>query len=535
MTVQPLITALQDMAMDPIPCRAPATGAVFAHVPVDDAANVQAAVDRARAAQPAWAALSVRERARVLMRFRDLTRERGSALTELLSLECGKPVMEAYMAEVFTLLDLTTYFARRAHRILKPRGIRLHLMLHRRSFLHYTPRGVIGIISPWNFPLIIPGGDIVVALLAGNGVVLKPSETTPLIAMKLRELLVEAGVPADLFQLVNGYGETGAALIEAGVDKIVFTGSVATGRKVGEACARHLIPCALELGGKAPFVVLPGANLERAAQAMVWGAFVNSGQVCVSVERAYVHRSLYEPLVARVVELTQRLRQGNPAEEAVDVGAIIHPMQVDNATAQVADAKARGATIRTGGAAPAMEGTFFSPTVITEVPQEADVVQQESFAPLLPILVFDEVDEAIQLANDSHLGLMAYVFGPGGVRVAKRIESGMVMVDDVLSTYSMPETPWAGIKNSGLGRVHSDDSMRDMCRTHHVNHALLPNPFTREIWWYPYTRGGFTLIRRIVSLLFGRGFGRLSPVAEPDSNPGNPAALLPDGAMPTAD
>ncbi len=521
--------------MDPIPCRAPATGAVFAHVPVDDAARVQAAVDRARAAQPAWAALPVRERARVLMRFRDLVRERGSELTELLSLECGKPVMEAYMAEIFTLLDLTTYFARRAHRILKPKGIRLHLMLHRRSFLHYTPRGVIGVISPWNFPLIIPGGDIVVALLAGNAVVLKPSETTPLIAMKLREIFVEAGVPSDLVQVVNGYGETGAALVEAGVDKIVFTGSVATGRKVGEACARRLVPCALELGGKAPFVVLPGANLERCAQAMVWGAFVNSGQVCVSVERAYVHRSLYAPLVARVVELTERLRQGDPATGSVDVGAIIHPMQIDNARSQVADAAARGATIRTGGTSPDTAGSFFSPTVITDVPQEADVVQKESFAPLLPILAFDDVDEAIALANDSHLGLMAYVFGPGGVQVAKRLESGMVMVDDVLSTYSMPETPWAGIKSSGLGRIHSDDSMRDMCRTHHVNHALVPNPLSREIWWYPYSRGGFALIRRIVSLLFGRGLGRLSPVPEPSSHPQDPTALLPDGATPTAD
>ncbi|MEE2750273.1 MAG: aldehyde dehydrogenase family protein [Myxococcota bacterium] len=523
--------------MEHIQCRAPATGQLLANVRVDNASDVEAAVARARDAQKAWAQRPIQERSRILLKFRDLVLERGDELTELLSMECGKPRMEAYMAEIFTLVDLTTYFAKRAKRILKRKNIRLHLMVHRKSFLHYVPRGVIGIISPWNFPLIIPAGDMVIALLAGNAVVVKPSETTPLIVMKIRELFLEAGVPEDLVQVLNGYGETGAALVNAGVDKVIFTGSVATGEKIAESCGRQLIPCALELGGKAPFIVLPGANLERAARAMVWGAFVNSGQVCVSVERAYVHRSLYEPLVERVVALTNKLRQANPADTEIDVGAIIDPRQLDISAAQVADARAHGATIHTGGEAAEGPGQFFPPTVITDAPQHSQTVQKETFGPLLPILPYDTVEEAIELANDSHLGLMAYVFGPNvrtGVDVAHKIVSGMVMVDDVFSIYGMPETPWSGVKKSGLGRVHSPGSMRDMCMTIHINQPLIPLPFNREIWWYPYRPEIYAFVRRLMNFLFGRGLKKLAP---PNDNARNKelSELLPAAALPTGD
>jgi len=496
-----------------ISCIAPATGVVISEVTVTEPDAVRAAVDRARQAQALWSERPLSERATAVMRLRDLLVEQGPDLAALLSLECGKPEMEAYMAEVFTLADLTTYFCRRAPRILKDQRISLHLMKHRRSFIHYQPRGVVGIISPWNFPLVIPGGDLVMALLAGNGVVIKPSEVTPLIALRLGELVTEAGIPEGLVSVVPGYGATGAALIEAGVDKIIFTGSVATGKRVAEACARQLIPCALELGGKAPAVVLPTANLERTARALVFGAFCNSGQICVSVERAYVHTDIYDALLERVVALTKRLRQGDPASGPVDVGAIIHGPQIDNAHQHVGDAVQRGAQVETGGAAVEGAGQFFPPTVLSGVPQDARVMHEETFGPLLPIHRVETVDEAVDKANDSHLGLMAYVFSGSareGEAVARRLVAGTVMVNDVLNTYAMPETPWSGLKQSGLGRVHSDEGLRDMCHARHINGPLLP-ALKREIWWYPYQTGTYVLLRRLVAFLFGRGLGRLAP------------------------
>jgi acyl-CoA reductase-like NAD-dependent aldehyde dehydrogenase len=496
-----------------IPCIAPATGALIGQLPVADSDAVHAAVQRSREAQVGWAELKVRQRAQALMRLRELLVAQGPDLAALLSLECGKPEMEAYMSEVFTLADLTAYFCRRAPRILRDKRIALHLMKHRRSFVHYRPRGVVGIISPWNFPLVIPGGDMVMALLAGNGVVIKPSEVTPLIALRLQELCLEAGLPEGLVGVVPGYGPTGAALIEAGVDKIVFTGSVATGRRVALACAERLIPCVLELGGKAPAIVLPGANIERTARALVFGAFCNSGQVCVSVERAYVHTDIHDRLVARVVALTERLRQGDPGQGEVDVGAVIHGPQMKTALDQVTDAVQRGAQVRTGGAPLEGPGQFFAPTVLSGVPQDAQVMQEETFGPLLPIHAVSSTQEAIDKANDSHLGLMAYVFAGSaaeGEAVARQLVAGTVMVNDVLNTYAMPETPWAGLKQSGLGRVHSDEALTDMCQARHINLPILP-ALRREIWWYPYRLSTYRLMRRLVSLLFGRGIRRLVP------------------------
>ena len=487
-----------------IECIAPATGEVIETLVTDTPEDVLSAVARARSAQPAWAALGVRERARVLQRFRRLLVERGEELAQALSLECGKPRLEAYMAEVFTLVDLVDYFCKRAEGILADKEIPLHLMVQRTSTLHYHPRGVVGIISPWNFPLVIPFGDAVMALLAGNAVVLKPSEVTPLIARTGRELLVEAGVPEDLVGLVIGRGDIGAALCRADIDKMVFTGSVATGRKVAVACAQKLIPCSLELGGKAPAVVLPDANIERTARALVYGAFVNSGQACVSVERVYAHRDIHDRLVARVVELTRKLRQGDPQDGKVDVGAIIHAPQAEIAEAQVADATAGGATVAVGGHRLEGPGQFFEPTVLTGVRQQMKVMREETFGPLLPICSVDSVEQAIELANDTHLGLMAYVFSGSsrkGDAVARRLVAGTVMVNDVLNTYAMPETPWEGLKQSGLGRVHSDDGLRDMCQTRHLNVPWLP-ALSREPWWYPYSERTYRWMRRLIGLLY---------------------------------
>ena len=308
---------------------APATGELIGEAPNTTADEVRQAVARARRAQEAWGALPVGERAHRVLRFRDAIVDRADEIVDLLARECGKPRHEALLHEVMVVADLATYFARHAERILEPRQISLHLMKHRKSTIHLMPRGVVGVISPWNYPFQLPLRDVITALVAGNAAVLKPSEVTPLIALKAKEIWDGAGLPEDLFQVVTGYGPTGAALIDSGIQFLVFTGGVSTGKRVAAACGERLIPCVMELGGKAPLIACSDADVERTARAITFGGFSNCGQVCISVERVYAHRDVHDAILERVVALTRELKQGDPNREVVDVGAIIFAPQMD--------------------------------------------------------------------------------------------------------------------------------------------------------------------------------------------------------------
>jgi succinate-semialdehyde dehydrogenase/glutarate-semialdehyde dehydrogenase len=488
-----------------IPVRNPATGEPLGEVPIQGADEVRAAVRRARMAQAAWGALPIDERCKRVRRLRDQFVRRADELADLLVRECGKTRNEALAMEVMVVADLATYFCKHAPKILAPERIPLHLLLHRRSTLHYVPRGVVGIISPWNFPLSIPMGETIMALLAGNGVVLKPSDVTPLIALKAKELFDASGLPRDLLQIVTGRGETGAALIDGGIDMCIFTGSTATGRKVAAACGERLIPCTLELGGKSPAIVCADADLERAAGALVWGAFANGGQVCVSVERAYVHQSVHDELVRRVVEKTRKLRQGVPTSE-VDCGSMTWDRQLAIVEERVAQATSSGARVAAGGKRGPAPGLFYEPTVLVDCRQDMDVMRKEIFGPVLPIMKVRDEEEALRLSNDSHLGLMAYVFTGDrkkGERLAARLEAGTVMVNDVLNTFAAPETPWGGVKQSGIGRTHSAQGLRDMCQLRHVNVDRVP-PLARDPFWYPYSEKAYSRLLKLMKLVFRR-------------------------------
>src|SRR5215210_5657611 len=327
----------------------PATGEEVGRVPLRSAEEVGAAVARARAAQKGWGALSFRERARVVMRARALALEEMDEIADLIARESGKPAAEALAMEIVPTLDLMQFFARKSERMLRPEkiDIGLYRFMGRTSIIEYRPLGVVGIISPWNFPLATPLGEVVMALMAGNGVVLKPSELTPLVGLKVGEVFARAGLPEGLLEVVTGDGSTGAALVEAGVDKIMFTGSVATGQRVAEAAARRLVPVVLELGGKDPMVVFEDADISAASEAAVWGAFANSGQACASVERCYVHESVAEEFTRRVVEKVKALRQ--TGEAACDVGAMSSERQLRIVEAHVAEAVGRGARVLAGG------------------------------------------------------------------------------------------------------------------------------------------------------------------------------------------
>jgi succinate-semialdehyde dehydrogenase/glutarate-semialdehyde dehydrogenase len=466
---------------DVIVSRNPTTGEVLGEVRESTPAQVRDAVARARAAQAAWGALPVKARAERVGHFRDAVVARAEELCALISAETGKTRVEALSMEVMLIADLATFFIKRATRILAPEPISLHLLKNRGSYIHYVPRGVVGIISPWNFPFGIATGEVVMALLAGNAVVLKPSEVTPLIALKTKELYDACGMPPELFQVVPGRGPAGAALIEAGIDYCVFTGSTATGKKVAAACGERLIPCALELGGKAPAIVCADADLERTARALTWGAFANQGQVCVSVERVYAHQSVHDELVEKIVAEVGKLRPGD------DTGSMTWERQTEIVEERVRSAVEAGAKVRTGGQRRG-SGLAFAPTVLTDCKQDMDVMRKEIFGPVMPIMKVRDEEEAVTLANDSQLGLMAYVFTDDkqkGRRLAERIESGTTMVNDCLLTFGVPETPWGGVKQSGIGITHGAKGLRDLCQARHVNYDRIA--LKKELWWYPYS------------------------------------------------
>ena len=391
----------------------PATGEVLAELACAGASDVQNAVLRAKQAQPAWEATPVSERIAVLRRFQQLLSERRDEVASLICREAGKPVVEALVTEVLVVLDAAEFCIRNAHQFLReerlPHGN--PVMKMKRGKLVREPFGVIGIISPWNYPFSIPAVETLAALVTGNAVVLKPSEFTPLIALELQRLLLAAGLNSDLMQVVVGEGLAGAALIESPIDKIIFTGSVPTGRRVGEAAARRLLPVVLELGGKDPMLVLDDANVDIASSGAVWGAFVNAGQTCLSVERCYVHRSLYNDFLEACRSKIAKLRVGNGIDSEVEQGPLISERQLRIVEEHVNDAVAHGARLLLGGKRLTELGpNFYAPTLLADVTHDMRLMREETFGPVLPVAPFDSDDEAVRLANDSDFGLAASVW-----------------------------------------------------------------------------------------------------------------------------
>ncbi len=493
---------------DEIPVVNPATGETIATVPDLSAAEVQAMAERGRAVQPAWDALGFEGRGRVLLRAQKWLIDHRERVIDTIVSETGKTYEDAQIAELSYGASAFGFWAKNADKYLADQKVKTSsvILKGKKLVVRHRPMGLIGVIGPWNYPLTNSFGDCIPALAAGNSVILKPSEITPLTSLLMAEMLEESGLPSGVFQVATGLGETGRALIDE-VDMVMFTGSTATGRKVAVAAAERLIPCSLELGGKDPMIVLRDADLERAANAAVYFSMQNSGQTCISTERVYVEAPVFDEFVTKVTDKVASLRQGHSTGPGtVEVGAMTFPPQVDKVESHVADAVSKGAKVLVGGKRREGPGDFFEPTVIVDVDHSMEAMSEETFGPTLPIMKVEDAEEAIRLANDSPYGLAASVFSKDverGEAVARRIEAGAVCVNDAMVNYTALELPMGGVKTSGLGSRHGAGGIRKY--TH--QQTILVSRFhpKRDIHMFPYTEKVSQRLGKLFAFMYGRG------------------------------
>lgn len=482
--------ASQAISAETLPSYNPATGEVSEEIPKTHPEELPAIVAQARTAQEKWRETSLHERRALLLRLKQVLLDARNVFAEIVVRESGKPHVEALFSDVFVSLDTAAYYQSNLAKLLRPERVPHHSSAAKLKSgkLFYEPLGVIGIVSSWNYPLAIPMGQIIAAVAAGNSVVCKTSEFTPKCGAMIQEMFVRAGFPDSVVNIVQGGGEIGQALIDARPDKVLFTGSVATGRRVAEACARQLIPSVLELGGKDAMIVLADANLDVASSAALWGSFTNCGQVCLSVERLFIERSVSEKFLQLCVEKTKTLRVGNGADPSTDVGPLIRPQHVGRMNDLLADAVSRGARILCGGnARPDLGPCFFEPTAIANVDSSMRLFEEETFGPILAVQSVENADEAIRRANDSPFTLAASVWTSANERgrsVASRLRAGAVMVNDAISYFAIAEAPHGGCNASGWGRTHGRAGFLEMVQPKYVDVDGLPS--SEKPWWYRY-------------------------------------------------
>ncbi len=496
-------------APETIEVRNPANGATIAQVPIDSPEQVAATVARVRANQADWEAMGIEGRYYWLGKLRDWVLDNQDRILDTMQRETGKVRADA-SNEPFYLADIINFYGSKASKFIGEEAVRAHspLLASKKLRIQYRPHPVVGIISPWNFPLILSLGDAVPALQAGAAVVIKPSEFTPLgLAEVVKAWKEEIGGP-DVFDCVQGVGPTGGALVDA-VDFIGFTGSDRTGRKVMARAADTLTPVSLELGGKDPMIVLADADLDRAANAAAWGGMMNSGQICMSVERIYVEEPAYDEFVAKLAKEVGVLRQGPDASgHDADVGAMTSPNQIGIVEEHVEDALAAGARALTGGKRVPGPGDYFEPTVLVDVDHSMKVMREETFGPVVGVMKVRDSEEALRLANDSRYGLSGSVFGERqrAERVARRVECGAINVNDVLVNYFASDVPMGGWKQSGIGYRHGEPGIKKYCRTESI--VITRLAAKREPTWYPYTKARRGLVGRIARAFNARDVKR---------------------------
>ena len=496
----------------------PATGELVGTVPTITPEQVQAVVDDVARVQPAWAELRPKTRAEYMRRAAHALLDDIDEIAELLVREQGKPRVEAYTMELLPTVDALHYCAKQGPKILAEEKVRMTqaFTLSKSGHFSYEPIGVVGVIAPWNYPWSIPFGEVAIALMTNNGVVLKPASLTPLLGERIRAVFEKGGLPEGLVRVVHGGGAVGDALAKSSVGKVFFTGSVEVGRKVGEVCAERLKGSVLELGGKDPMIVCADADLDNAVSGAIWGGFANAGQTCSGIERVYVVREIADRFIEGVAREAAAMRVGEPLEWGTEIGPMTSEGQYEIVVELIDDAVASGATKLCGGPVdpPGLPGKFIAPTVLTGVTHQMRIMREEIFGPGLPIVVVDSEQEAIELANDSEFGLGASVWTKDrlrGERIARKLESGMVWINDHSFSHGACQCAWGGVKDSGLGRSHSKFGFYE-CVNIKMN-AWEPG-LTRDFWWHPYDRTLGEAVRASAKILYGKGETRTKALRE---------------------
>jgi acyl-CoA reductase-like NAD-dependent aldehyde dehydrogenase len=481
----------------------PATGEVIATHTIDDADAVRAAVATARTAAATWGALDFDERRKHLLRWSSRLVADADEFTALIHSENGKPLDDAFL-ELMLALEHIAWAAKNAKKILAPKKISPGaLMSNFTARLEQRPLGVVGVIGPWNYPVYTPNGSIAYALAAGNTVVFKPSEFSTSIGNFLAEAFKKANpdLPAGVFETINGYGATGAALVQSGVDKIAFTGSTATGKRIMAAAAESLTPILLECGGKDAVIVAGDADVKAAADAVAWGATANSGQTCAGVERVYVDRSVRDEFVAEVKRILTDIKPGS--EDGAAYGPMTMPSQIDIVRRHIDDALKNGGTAVLGGPE-SVKGPFIEPVVLVDVDENSEAVAEETFGPTVTIRTVDGIDEAVELANSSKYGLSSAVYSKkNGLEIARRLRVGATSVNSVLAFAAIAGLPFGGVGDSGIGRIHGEPGLREFSRPHSIAVQRFAIP-GMALLSYSRTKSTMKLLRRVVPILHGR-------------------------------
>lgn len=484
----------------------PAMGEKIAEYSLLGPEEVERAVAEARDAFRKWSRIPFRQRGRIFRRAASLLAERAEEVADLISIETGKPRLDALVAEVFPTCDLLRYYGRNAERFLKPVRARGNPVLPgRKAYYTFEPRGVVAVIAPWNYPFTLASGPAISALAAGNAVVLKPSSQTTASGEILKEILVAAGLPSQALQIVTGSGSvTGTALIQnPAIDMIVFTGSTAVGLEVSQAAAKNLVPTVLELGGKDAMIVTAKADLDRAAHAAVWGSFFNAGQTCTGVEFCFVEKVCYNRFLSKVLEVARAIRSGTATGQ---VGAMTVESQLRIVEEQIADAVSKGATVHLGGKRRSGgKGLFFEPTVITGIRPDMKIWQEETFGPVLPIVPYDTPEQAVALANSTSYGLSGSVFSSDLEEArwfASRLVTGSVNINDCLVTFAFPSLPFGGAKKSGVGFYHGREGLRNFCRVKAVTE--FKGWYRKEFFHYPVKPDAAENLKGLLLFLYSR-------------------------------
>lgn len=485
----------------------PNTGQKIGEIEITHPSNVEDIVQKARAAHSVWSSLKIEERINILKNAKSILYQERESIARLITEENGKPIFESFSTEIIPTLSLLDYYIKNAKKFLRPHyeRIKLPVMIHKKSWIEYVPYGVVGIISPWNYPLLLPMGQIIPALVAGNSVVFKPSEWTSIVGQKIKEIFDKANLPSNVFNVIFGETETGQALVQSSIDKLFFTGSTKVGKLISKAASEKLLPVSLELGGKDPAIILEDADLERTVHGILWGSLMNSGQTCVSIERVYVAEKIYDQFLARLIDEIQKLSSYS-GSEFYDFSNIKLNKQVETIKEHIYDAISKGAKIHYGGK---IENNFIQPTILVNVNHSMKVMKEETFGPIIPVMKFKTIDEAINLANDSDYGLSASIWTKNitlGKSIAKKIQAGSVLINDCISYFGAGEAVIGGIKMSGNGRVHSKSGLMEMVYEKYYN----SDSFTwqKKLWWFKYDKKSTEKIKAATEFLFGENLIR---------------------------